>query len=435
MNFLISEQFLNFELGNLFRIFYPYEELTVKNEDIENPDFSVIIKENKAFLTVKKQSEVIEIIKSKDDIEHRVCKKFFSMLCKENNYSPKWGMLTGIHPVKLFAEYERKIGTEMAINHFATEMSVSKEKTDFAKSIADIEKRFVENIGENDFSLYVSIPFCPSRCSYCSFVSQSIEKKEKLIAPYFELLLKEIEYTAKIANINGLVLKSVYIGGGTPTTLSAVQLKDLIDKIRELFDFSNCDEFTVEAGRPDTIDREKLLTLKKCGIGRISINPQSLNDEVLKLIGRNHSSKEFLEKYQMAKELGFEIINTDLIAGLEGDDFESFANTLDRIIELSPENITVHSLALKRSAKIFREKDTKDYHGDRNSADKMIEYSVKKLSENGYLPYYLYRQSRMAGNCENTGWAKKDCECAYNIYTMDESQTILACGAGAVTKL
>ena len=433
MNFLIKDNFIKYELGNIFRIFYPYEKLDII--DNGNCDLSVIINEQKAEFTTFGKTEIIDLPETQTEQEFIICQKFFRILSEINSYKPNWGMLTGIHPVKLFAHYERKLGTDKAKDYFMNEMEVSQEKTNFAKQILDIERAFLDSIAENDFSLYVSIPFCPSRCSYCSFVSQSIEKKEHLIPDYFEKLLIEIEHTAKVTKQNNLNLISVYIGGGTPTTLSAKQLKQLILKIRECFDFSFCREFTVEAGRVDTIDTKKLEVLKSLNIDRISINPQSLNDNVLKLIGRNHNSDEFLKKYSLAKSIGFNCINTDLIAGLQGDTFESFCESLEKIIKLSPENITIHSLALKRSAEIFWEKKTKDYHSDKNAAQKMIEYSIKRLGEEGYSPYYLYRQSRMAGNSENTGWCKKGFECAYNIYTMDESQTIIACGAGAVTKV
>ncbi len=435
MIFYVSDDFLHYEAGNLFRVFYPYEQLKVTKEPVENPDLSISLGESTAEIRVFELCEIIEVSGENSNKETQISAKLFSLLEQHSGYSPKWGILTGIHPVRLYLNYEDAHGEAEAVRIFKENFLVTKEKIDYLKEIAEIQRPFIYESGKMDFSLYVSIPFCPSRCNYCSFVSQSTEKTDKLVAPYFDLLLEEVSHTAKIVKDLGLTLKSVYIGGGTPTTLNSLQLETLIQCIRDLYDFTYCTEFTVEAGRADTIDRGKLEALKKCGINRISINPQSLNDEVLKLIGRKHSAQDVLDKYSLAKKVGFDEINMDIIAGLQGDDFESFKSTLEKIIELEPENITVHSLALKKSADIFRNEGTKDYHGNRYIADSMVEYSKEKLTEAGFIPYYLYRQSRMAGNCENTGWCKPRTECAYNIYTMDEGQTIIACGAGAVSKI
>ena len=289
--------------------------------------------------------------------------------------------------------------------------------------------------GENDFSLYVSIPFCPTRCAYCSFVSQDMEHAKKLMDPYFQLLLEEIEKVAQVTKDLGLSLVSVYIGGGTPTTLSARQLSALCGKIRQVFDFSRCGEFTVEAGRPDTITQEKLLALREAGISRISINPQSLSDQVLRNIGRRHTAQDVVEAFRLAQRLGFSNINADLIVGLPGDDLTSFQRTLDGVIQLGASNVTVHSLAIKRSARLNSPGGDLSAHSNAQEAAAMVDYSIQRLTQEGFEPYYLYRQTRMAGNLENTGWAKPGSICRYNIYTMDESNTVIACGAGGVSKV
>ena len=293
----------------------------------------------------------------------------------------------------------------------------------------------MEALDDNDFSLYVSIPFCPTRCAYCSFVSQDVEHAKKLMDPYFELLLKEIEKVSQVTKDLGLTLATAYVGGGTPTTLSASQLSILCRKIRQSFDFSRCTEFTVEAGRPDTITREKLLALREAGISRISINPQSLSDQVLKNIGRRHSAQDVLEAFALAKELGFTNINADLIVGLPGDSLESFQKTLEGVIGLGASNVTVHSLALKRSARLNAPGGDLSLHAKSEETAAMMDYSIARLTQEGFEPYYLYRQTRMAGNLENTGWAKPGSICRYNIYTMDESNSVIACGAGGVSKL
>ena len=279
------------------------------------------------------------------------------------------------------------------------------------------------------------MPFCPTRCAYCSFVSQSVEKTKKQIPQYHALLLEEIRATADCARQLGLRLRAVYVGGGTPTTFSAEQLRSMLETVRASFDLSACTEFTVEAGRPDTIDREKLTALLESGVTRISINPQTLQDNVLENIGRRHTAQQTVEAFRLAREVGFTNINMDLIVGLPGDTYESFCDTIEQVLALDPENVTVHALALKRSSRITQSGEINRAHADAALADRMMAYAEKRLTEHGLAPYYLYRQSRMAGNLENTGWAKPGFVCAYNIFTMDETETVLACGAGGVSKL
>lgn len=369
--------------------------------------------------------------------EYLLTDLLYRLFSEFTGYTPAWGMLTGIHPVKLLRQYCEELGTEGGAEKFRSHCHVSGKKTELALRTLRAQTPSVELLGENDFSLYVSIPFCPTRCAYCSFVSQSIEKAQKLVGPYFELLLLEIEKTAEVARALGLSLVTVYIGGGTPTTLSAEQLRLLAEKIHACFDFSRCTEFTVEAGRPDTITREKLEALKQGGVTRISINPQSLSDEVLQKIGRKHTARDVEEAFRLAETFGFRDINADLIVGLPGDSPGGFRKTLDGVIAMGASNITVHSLALKRSARITSDESGSalTQHKDAAQAEAMVDYSVEKLTDSGFEPYYLYRQTRMAGNQENTGWAMPGGICRYNIYTMDESNSVIACGAGGVTKL
>lgn len=252
------------------------------------------------------------------------------------------------------------------------------------------------------------------------------------MAPYLDTLCAEIEHAGEVVRQAGLRIVSAYIGGGTPTTLSASQLDRLLDTVFRSFDLSSCSEFTVEAGRPDTITEEKLRVLAQHGVDRISINPQSMNDEVLAAIGRRHSAQDVIHTYQMARRVGFRAINMDTIAGLDGDTPESFAKTIRTLIDLNPENITVHTLAVKRGAS---QNDRMRAVSRHDSVRQMLEYSTKLLTEAGYSPYYLYRQKFMAGGYENVGWTRQGFECDYNIYMMEELQTILSLGAGGVTKL
>lgn len=345
---------------------------------------------------------------------------------------PKWGVITGIRPVKRVNDMLNKGRSKEEIFDAMEEKYLcSREKCDIAYETALTQKKVLDTLDPKSFSLYISIPFCPSRCSYCSFVSQSVESCLKIIPEYIEHLCREIIYTGELVKRIGLKLNTVYFGGGTPTTLTAEQLELLMKTIENSFDMSGVAEYTVEAGRPDTITEEKLRTLKLNGCTRVSINPQTLNDEVLKAMGRRHTVKEFYDSFELARKIGFDSINTDVIAGLSKDTIESFKFTIDKLIELAPENLTVHTLSIKRAARLN--------HGDKseleNPADRMVEYATKMLMGNEYKPYYLYRQKNMVGNLENIGWCRQGFESLYNIYIMEEVQTILAMGAGASTKL
>ena len=333
-----------------------------------------------------------------------------------------WGILTGVRPVKVLS----RLTDAQALQS----LLVSGRKLRLARQIQQVQKPLEESIPVNSFSLYVSIPFCPTRCSYCSFVSHSVGQAAARLDEYLERMREELKQLATISRHLGLVPDTIYFGGGTPTVLSAEQLKRLLSAL-EWFDLSKVREFTVEAGRPDTITVEKLETIKAAGAERISVNPQTMNDEVLKVIGRAHDSAQTEQAFLMAREIGFKVINMDLIAGLPTDTFESFAASLDAVCGLSPENITVHSLSLKRAASLFRS----GAENTAGTAEKMIDYAHQRLAECGYIPYYLYRQKNTADNQENTGYAKPGCESLYNTYIMEELQTILAVGAGASTKL
>ncbi len=447
MTLIIDGHSFHYEMENLCRIFFPYQKINVKMELCEDkivaytgikmqPGGLLITARLKTNSYQKENSYFCSFGECADEKEQerRMAILLFELFTGYCGFTPKWGILTGVRPVKLFRMITSRMGEEKGLDYFKTNLLVSPEKADLSLITMRNEEKILSESTPESFSLYVSIPFCPTRCSYCSFVSSSVEKTAKLIPKYLELLCKEIEHTAKIAADLKLRLKSIYIGGGTPTTLSAEQLRVMLDTINHCFDLSSCCEFTVEAGRPDTITSEKLIALKSCGVTRISINPQTFNDEVLKTIGRQHTTEQTLSAYAMAREYGFDNINMDLIVGLPGDSVESFISTLDRVIALVPESITVHTLSLKRSARIFQE-ESEPFSNDAKAAGQMLDYADEQLLQHGYAPYYLYRQSRMVGNLENTGWAKPGFESPYNVFIMDETQTILACGAGAASKI
>ena len=345
---------------------------------------------------------------------------------------PEWGALTGVRPAKLARRMmERGMGRGEAAVRLRDHYGVSQTRTALTMRAAAHAQDVLEKLAPRDISLYIGVPFCPSRCSYCSFVSHSVERYAGLIPSYADALSAEIEMTGKLLDEYGLRLRSIYIGGGTPTTLSAEQLTQVMDAVKNSMDLSALAEYTVEAGRPDTITPEKLAAIRAGGADRVSINPQTMNDDVLAAIGRRHSAAAVEEAYAQARAVGFHCINMDTIAGLTGDTPASFARTIERLIELDPENITVHTLALKKGADLF---DRSAARTQQEIVGEMVDFSMERLPQAGYGPYYLYRQKFMAGGFENVGWCKPGYESLYNIAMMEELQTILSCGAGGVSK-
>lgn len=345
---------------------------------------------------------------------------------------PVWGSLTGVRPAKLARGLiERGMTRGEAAQHLREHFHVSPERTALTIRAAATAMELDKEIGENDISLYVGIPFCPSRCYYCSFVSSTTAQSGHLIGPYLDTLCREIKETAALVREAGKRVQGVYIGGGTPTTLDENQLTRLLDTLAASFDFSQLREYTVEAGRPDTITPQKLAALRRAGVGRVSINPQSMDDAVLAAIGRRHSAADVLRAYDEARQAGFDEINMDLIAGLAGDTPASFARTVGTLISLAPENITVHTLAIKRGADLT---DKAAAAAQRAAVSHMLDGAADALHRAGYGPYYLYRQKFTAGGFENVGWCRPGTECFYNVTMMEELQTILSLGAGGVSK-
>lgn len=439
MNLYVKNHNFHFELENLTRLFFPNEKITVIR-DFSEPQPPYIYTEVSDKITISvnigsfNKSETAVKKLTDDDNELVSAQLLYKLLCDFTGLTQPWGILTGVRPVKLLRRLAEESSEEQDVKKFEKDFFVSNEKIALSRETEHNERKILELSKPESFSLYVGIPFCPSRCSYCSFVMASIERAEKLIEPYTKLLCEEIKRTAEIANKLGLRLETVYFGGGTPTTLSAEQLDTVLRTVNKSFDMSTCREFTVEAGRPDTIDIAKLFALKENKVDRISINPQTVNDEVLKTIGRKHTAQQFFDAFELARKCGFDNINTDLIAGLPTDTPESFKNSLDSIVRLNAECITVHTLCMKRASRLTTEGVTLDLQQARDARE-MLAYTQNILGQNEYIPYYMYRQSRMVGNLENVGWSKKGFESLYNVYVMDETHTILACGSGGVTKL
>ena len=449
MNLVIDNHAFQYETEKLLRVFFPSTKIAVTNARNDEADYvlttlsplpdgaaiavsyALLGKTGEKALTVSRGEAVFG--EREDDLyERRMVQILYDLLRDLTGYTPPWGILTGVRPAKLMLLLSSRYGEEAATTYFQTELRVSKEKTVLALSVAKTETPITLESTPHSFSLYVSIPFCPSRCSYCSFVSHSNEQAKKLIPHYVELLCRELAETAALAKQRDLHLESVYIGGGTPTALSAQELKTVTDAIRQNFDLTPETEFTIEAGRPDSVSDEKFDVIKKAGATRISINPQTFSDDVLRTIGRRHTSEQTKAALQMARRHGFDNINMDLIAGLPTDTPQSFRHTLETTLSFQPENVTVHTLAHKRaSTLVTKQLET----GSVEAAGEMLSYAAQRLTEAGYVPYYMYRQSNCLGNLENVGWAKKGYACRYNIFMMEETHTVLAVGAGAVTKL
>ncbi|MDR0919238.1 MAG: coproporphyrinogen dehydrogenase HemZ [Oscillospiraceae bacterium] len=445
-----------YETEAIIRLFFPMQKF--EYEYIENLSFDDLnfhlVKAGDFFCFLDEDDAVSVIVRYGEqqfykhsfdftDKEYTLCTLLYKILTEMTEQKQPWGMLTGIRPVKMipenffkFPKYIKHSEDAMLyilkskypyeiVNPYVRQLS-SKYSVSFMKSILATETAYYQkpiiDFPKGELSLYISIPFCPSRCSYCSFISHSIESALKLIPEYVNLLCKELEFAAKLFRQK---IDSIYIGGGTPTTLTANQLAQILSKL-SLFNLSPFTEITVEAGRPDTINTEKLNALKYFGVGRVSINPQTFNQDILENIGRKHTVKEIYEAYSLTRKYPFSV-NMDLIAGLPGDTISGFRTSLNKCLALAPENITIHALSLKRGSRIYTNREL-------NSISYETTAAWKKLERLHYKPYYLYRQKNTLGNLENTGYSKSGHFCRYNIHSMSDSQSILAFGAGGVSK-
>lgn len=410
----------NFEkkylLDEMIRVFLSSDDYTILSDD---EDASV--------------EEVIHFNVYGSDDKNEIKREIYRKLSNLTSLKPDWGILTGIRPVKLWGEtFEKHDGDstrtkELMSNNFL----ISDEKLDLIEDIYNYQKNMIGGINPNNASVYIGIPFCPTRCSYCSFASNQVTDSE--IARYFVALLKEIQEVGSMMKEYNMYPRCIYIGGGTPTTLNSSQLSELFCTIKEHMPMSRVKEITLEAGRPDTITIDKLKAAVDGGVSRISINPQTMNDATLKRIGRNHDTDMIRQAFDIAKSLPFEAINCDIIAGLPGEDLDDFKNTVYEVLELSPNNITIHSLAVKRGSKLI-DIDRDYYHRVGMLVGHMLAFGREVLNKNGFRPYYLYRQKHMAGANENTGYCKDDAFCIYNMAIMDEHEDIIALGAGGISK-
>ena len=346
---------------------------------------------------------------------------------------PAWGALAGVRPTKITTKHLLEGGTPASADRLMRDVYyVTPERRQLAVDCSESTVKAVSRMEPDDLSVYVGIPFCPTRCSYCSFVSRTVGKKTELLDAYLAALEREIQVTARLMKGSGKHLLTLYIGGGTPSILSTPQMIHLLDTLRESFDFSRCIEFTVEGGRPDTLDLEKLRAIREHGADRMSINPQTMEDSVLRACGRPHTGADVIRAYHQAEEAGFTAINMDLIAGLPTDNFDGFRRSLDAVAALNPANITVHTLALKKGADLFEKREGLS---TAEEVSRMVDYSNAALRGLSYKPYYLYRQKYMSGSFENVGWSREGLDCLYNIYMMEELHTIVSLGGGGMNKV
>ncbi len=443
MTLFIEGHSCSYELQRIVQMFFPGEKVAVVPSCTgpkQKPYVEAVLSGGKAaVLWVPEHGEPLTAPARgitqdapKYEIEHLLGVMLYSLLSKATGLRPQWGVLTGIRPVRLLlSKMQQGLSGDALHADFVEHYLVSESRFSLALQTAEAENRILQRSTPDSFSLYVSIPFCPTRCAYCSFVSQTVERAAKYIPEYVEKLCEELRYIAAIASDLGLKLRTVYFGGGTPTTLDAQQLARLMDVIGQAFDLSDIWEYTVEAGRPDTITADKLYAIKNGGAKRISINPQTLDDRVLQAIGRRHTTAQLMQAYALARQVGFDCINMDLIAGLPTDTQEGFQNSLDQVVKMAPENITVHTLTVKRAADMTFERAKEQF----GLVTGMVDYARETVIAGGWQPYYLYRQAGSLSALENVGYAKPGSEGLYNVYIMDETHSIFAAGAGASTKL
>lgn len=431
-----KETLYTYNLYHITKAFFPNAEIKQCVDAEQEPLVRIELDDGSCFLLDAKEFEENQKKEDAQEKKKIVTKMVYRFLSEKTGQEMAWGMLTGVRPTKLAMHQMENGMNEAQAKAFLQEVyCVSEKKAGLAVDIACREKALLSKLDYlNGFSLYVGIPFCPSICSYCSFSSSPIDVWSPRMDDYLNALCIELHHIAK--ETEGKTLNTIYIGGGTPTTLTAKQLEKLLNVVDELFlneeRGAELLEYTVEAGRPDSITKEKLEVLCSHPVTRISVNPQTMQQKTLNLVGRKHSVQAVKDIFHLARELGFDNINMDLIAGLPGENAEDMRDTLRQIEELSPDSLTVHSLAIKRAARMAQEQPVRDLHTE---ITEMVEDAAKTAEKLGLVPYYLYRQKNIAGNFENVGYAKADKAGIYNILIMEEKQTIYAAGAGATTKI
>lgn len=441
MDFIVEGHNYKYEVQTIIQVFYPNENYTALDKPSEN-GITILSRmrteHDVCYAAVFDSGEKVlekslQIYDNNEKERKRLIKlSIYYCLAKFTGIKPFWGIMTGIRPAKRIYELRQKGFTDdQARQILIDKFLVNPQKADLSIEVAKAEAAILDKNDGSSISIYAGIPFCPTRCSYCSFAAYSIEKYKDKVYLYIDTLMKELEFVRRYSDRK--YVESFYIGGGTPTSLNDAQLERLLACADANFDIKNIKEYTVEAGRPDTITKEKLRLLKKYGVNRISINPQTMNERTLKTIGRNHTVEQFLYAYKMAVVEGFENINIDLILGLPNETLDDVKNTMDAIMQINPVSITIHTLAIKRASELKGIMSDISF-ASAEDTENMINMSSGVCKEMGLKPYYMYRQKNSSGNFENVGYAKKGFECIYNVQIMGERQTIIAAGAGAATK-
>lgn len=427
-----------YEIFQILNLFYEKSEISFDADD-SNFDFESIVNYNDSYVEFIVYEQGKKSISEKKYIDTNDIKavknaiRFTALTCLEKYTMTNipWGILVGIRPTKIVHEcVKKRLNNDEIINYLVSNYSLTDEKARLTLEVALNEAEFLEK-NPRSLSLYIGIPFCPTRCVYCSFTSNPIGGNKGLVDKYLDALNKEIDVSLSQIKKVGYSVDSLYIGGGTPTSLTSEQMKSIFDTLSNHIDLKGLREFTIEAGRPDSFDREKLITIKESGCSRISINPQTMNDETLKRIGRLHSSQEIIDKFNLAREVGFDNINMDIIIGLPGEGIDEIKRTMDIICDLSPENVTIHTMAIKRASVL----DEEDYSRESSIAGDMYRIATERVREAGMYPYYMYRQKNMVSPLENVGYCKEGRECVYNIQMIAENISIISMGADAVSKL
>lgn len=439
IHYILQGHELQNDVQTMIQVFYPNLHY-IRTEEVSPSGISIISCMEKGIASAMLYRDGKKVNHWSFPYEHDAEEKeqkrlvklsIYELLKEETGLRPQWGLLTGVRPAKivsgLFADGKSE---EYCLEYLTKDYLVMEHKAKLAITVAKAEEKLLRKNKPNDISLYIGIPFCPTRCLYCSFTAYPLAQYKDRVDEYLDAMFQELEFLAEYAQ--DFELKSVYIGGGTPTSLSEQQLERLLRKVADLFDTRNM-EYTVEAGRPDTITKEKLRLMKEYGINRISINPQTMNEETLKRIGRKHSVEDIRRVFREARDLGHENINMDLILGLPGEEPQDVEHTMKEILALAPDNITVHTLAVKRASRLKEEFDQHTL-STAESLEKMLAIAAEYAEKMGMEPYYMYRQKNMVGNFENVGYCHPGKEGEYNVQIMEEKQTVLAAGAGASTK-
>lgn len=432
---ICQDHVAEYEMNNIIHLFEPFlkDDYILETSYNQTQVVTILRKENTMLQEKKNLLQQIDKVQQKKQRKFILKQQAYNILSELTKQAMPWGMLTGIRPTKIVHEYLANGLSMESIKHILEkEYFILQDKIQLMIEVAQKEKLILDKNQKDEMNLYIGIPFCPTRCVYCSFTAYSIEKKADQVEAYLGALCKEIAYVAEAKKYNPI--RSLYIGGGTPTSLNEKQLEVLLKCISNHFDTEKIQEYTIEAGRPDTITPEKLYLMKQYGVNRISINPQTMNQKTLDEIGRKHTVEKIKEVFALARNIGFDAINMDMIVGLPGETVEDVSYTLEELTLLAPDNITVHTMAIKKGSRL---KENKQYYelAKAKQIEQMLCLCDKKIRKSGLNAYYLYRQKNMLGNYENVGYAKEGKECVYNVEIMEEKQSIIAMGAGAITKM